>query len=507
MRAAVYVRVSTEEQATLGYSLAEQKHACISRARELGATSIQVYADEGVSGATLDRSGLAALRNGVSLGEFDVVVCRDPDRLSRKLAHQLLLTEEFERAGVRLEFISFDWKDTPEGRLFYAVRGAISEYEREKIRERTALGKLQKARQGGVPVRFDVYGYEYDPQTGQVRVREDEAAVVREIFERFVGGWGYNTIARWLNELGIPTRRSRNCWHRQVIAQVIANTAYAGTWYYGKKTYGVGKRGRPVQRDQWIPISVPPVVDQDLWQAAQLKAQQARRLWANRGRHDYLLSGIVTCGDCALPMSGTWIGFWGKHDRYYTCGRNLEGPTHKGCRPRKFVPAAQLEEAVWAQVKSWLSDPEVVVAEALRCGWETESLSQELARVEGLLAELEKGRQNVLAALARGLLELDVTTETALLQLKRRMEALSQRKREIQAQMTQGAGTGYSLESVRSAAQRLLSQIDSWPFLERRDLVRTLVRQVIVHGRTGNIVLTVVPWRLGDGITSLTRCE
>lgn len=116
------------------------------------------------------------------------------------------------RAGARLEFISFDWEDTPKGRVFYAVRGAVAEYEREKIRERTTLGRLQKARQGGIPVGFDVYGYTYDPETGRVEIKEDEAAVVREIFERFAAGWGYNTIARWLNEQGIPTRRRKGAW-------------------------------------------------------------------------------------------------------------------------------------------------------------------------------------------------------------------------------------------------------------------------------------------------------
>jgi len=483
----------------VGYSLAEQKEACTRRAKELGATYVTVYADEGVSGATLDRPGLSALRRDVRGGQVDLIVCRDPDRLSRKLAHQLLLTEEFERAGVRMEFICFEWRDTPEGRLFYAVRGAIAEYEREKIRERTALGRLQKARQGGIPVGFDVYGYIYDPETGRVQIKEDEAAVVREIFERFAGGWGYNTIARWLNEQGVPTRRRKGAWHKQVVAQIIGNRAYAGTWYYRRRDFTAGKRGEPVPPEHWVPIPVPTVIPEGLWLAARQKAEEARRLWANRGRHGYLLSGIITCGDCGVPMSGIWIRYWGKPDRRYTCQRHTEGARNGGCRPRKMVLARLLEEAVWEQVNAWLADPEALVREALADWPEADKLRNELGRVDKLLLEAERGRENVLAALASGLFELDARTKAALVDLKRKVERLNQRKKEVEAALSRVAGTERDLAVLRAAGAKLLAQIDAWPFEEKRDLVRALVQQVIVTGRPrpgdacGDVTVTVVP--------------
>lgn len=491
--------MSTEEQAEDGYSLAEQKEACARRAKELGAVSIEVYADEGVSGATLDRPGLSALRRDVRCGQIDLIVCRDPDRLSRRLAHQLLLTEEFERAGVRLEFISFEWRDTPEGRLFYAVRGAIAEYEREKIRERTTLGRLQKARQGGIPVGFDVYGYAYDPETGRVKIKEDEASVVREIFERFAAGWGYNTIARWLNERGIPTRRRKGAWHKQVVAQIVANSAYAGTWHYRRRDFTGGKRGEPLPPEQWVPIPVPALVPETLWLAAQEKAREARRLWAYRGGHDYLLSGIITCGDCGVPMSGIWIKFWGKYDRRYTCQRHTEGARNGGCRPRKMVLARLLEDAVWNQVKAWLADPEALAREALADWPEAEKLKEELVRVDKLLSEAERGRENVLAALASGLFELDARTKTTLAELKRKVERLGQRRKEIETVLARVVGAERNLAALREAGAKLLARMDGWPFEEKRDLVRALVQQVIVTGRPrpgdacGDVTVTVVP--------------
>jgi site-specific DNA recombinase len=491
--------VSTEEQVETGYSLAEQREACIRRAKELGATSITVYADEGVSGATLDRPGLSALRREARSGRIELVVCRDPDRLSRRLAHQLLLTEELERWGVRLEFISFEWKDTPEGRLFYAVRGAIAEYEREKIRERTTLGRLQKARQGGIPVGLDLYGYTYNPETGRVEVREEEVAVVREIFVRFAGGWGYSAIARWLNEQGVPTRRRKGPWHRQVVAQIIANSAYAGTWYYRRRDFAGGRRGQPVPPEHWIAVPVPALIPEDLWLAARQKAEAARRLWASRGKHDYLLSGLVTCGDCGLPMSGTWMSCWGKPDRRYTCRRHAAGSRGGGCRPTKVVLARPVEQVVWDRVKAWLGDSETLAREATSAWPDAEELRRELARVDRLLVETERGRQNVLAALAGGWFDLDARTRNMLAELRHRAERLNRRKKEIEAEIARGTGGGPDPVGLRLAAASLLAGIDAFAFEEKRELVRALVQQVVVTGRPragdacGDLTVTVVP--------------
>ncbi len=151
MIAIIYPRVSTEEQAKSGYSLAAQRDACQARALALGYTqeNIVEVCEDGVSGDILERPGLTRVRELVRQGGVGHFICLDPDRFSRKLTHQLLVTDELEHAGVQLEFINFEWRDTPEGRLFYTLRGAIAEFEKEKIKERTMQGKRQHAKEGG----------------------------------------------------------------------------------------------------------------------------------------------------------------------------------------------------------------------------------------------------------------------------------------------------------------------------------------------------------------------
>jgi len=106
------------------------------------------FIDDGYSGAELDRPALNRLRQAAKEGRIDIVLCYDPDRISRKLYHQMILAEEFEKQGIKLEFFTQDMGTSPEDRMFFNMRGLVAEYEREKIRERTMRGNREKARQG-----------------------------------------------------------------------------------------------------------------------------------------------------------------------------------------------------------------------------------------------------------------------------------------------------------------------------------------------------------------------
>ena len=131
MRAIVYSRVSTEDQAKHGYSLASQVEAGRAKAGELGATEIFEFADEGISGDILNRPGLDGAFDKLSEVKIDYFICLDPDRFARKLSLQLIATDTVEKYA-KLIFVNVEFENTPEGRLFYAMRGAFSEYEKEK---------------------------------------------------------------------------------------------------------------------------------------------------------------------------------------------------------------------------------------------------------------------------------------------------------------------------------------------------------------------------------------
>lgn len=499
MRVAVYVRVSTDDQARRGYSLAEQRAACEARAREMGAESVVFFSDEGVSGEVIDRPGLAALRAAVRARLVDVILVRDADRLSRRLAHQLILAEEFERAGVRLEFIDFSWQDTPEGRLFFSIRSAIAEYEKEKIRDRTSRGRLQKARQGGIPTSFDVYGYTYNRETGQVEVKTEEAAIVRMVFEWFVrGDAGLNGIARRLNEMGVPTRRRKGPWHRQVVKQILMQRAYTGTWYYGRRDWQgtslnryrhepdrISAREKPPE--EWIPITVPPIIEQNLWDRANEKLKEARRLWAGLSRETYLLSGILTCQACGNPLYGTRVTWWGRKERRYTCRRTAHGKgVRPACRPATMLPAQYLEDAIWRLVCKWVGDGNFLATTVRELITDKENRLWELQRLDALIAEVERGQENLITLVASGAVTLDSSIVNRLVELRRRSKDLLAQKSRLEQETAVLAARESDQAMFQRSAWDFLGQAWSWePALKRR-VLRLLVKHVYVHPGEGS---------------------
>lgn len=206
----VYARVSTEEQARSGFSINFQVREGKKKA---GTDDVRLYLDEGVSGEFLERPGLNDLRRDVKDGIITKVICLDPDRLARKLMLQLIITDEFERRGVELVFINGEYAKTPEGQLFYSMRGAIAEFEKAKINERMSRGRREKASQGKVIRNAYTYGYDYDKEKSQYVINDQEARVVQLIFNLFTQpnniALGINGIARYLTSQQIPTKRGR----------------------------------------------------------------------------------------------------------------------------------------------------------------------------------------------------------------------------------------------------------------------------------------------------------
>jgi len=111
-----------------------------------------VIEDEGFSGASLLRPGLERLRDLAAEGHIQTVLIHSPDRLSRKYAYQVLLTEEFARHGVETIFLKAPHSNTPEDQLMLQFQGMIAEYERAQILERSRRGKRHRAKAGQVSV-------------------------------------------------------------------------------------------------------------------------------------------------------------------------------------------------------------------------------------------------------------------------------------------------------------------------------------------------------------------
>jgi len=163
--AALYARVSTlqqEQEATIESQVA----ALEAYARQHGyLLSPELYfLDQAVSGAQLARPALDRLRDLAAEGAFTVVLCLSPDRLARNYAHQWVLLDELQRAGVQVIFVNQPAvADSPQGQLLLGIQGLFAEYERAMITERLRRGKLYRIRHGQLVNPNPPYGYRYIP--------------------------------------------------------------------------------------------------------------------------------------------------------------------------------------------------------------------------------------------------------------------------------------------------------------------------------------------------------
>jgi len=186
MRAALYARVSTEDQGK-NYSLPTQLEACRRYAQEHGLEVVAEFTDE-FTGASLDRPGLDALRDLAAQRGCDAVIVYDVDRLARKMVYQLILEEELKRYGVNIHYVVGQYGDDPESNLHKQIKGAIAEYERTRIAERMSRGRRGKAKAGKVVGNGrPPYGYRFTPDW-RLELYEAEAEVVRQIFRWAVYG-------------------------------------------------------------------------------------------------------------------------------------------------------------------------------------------------------------------------------------------------------------------------------------------------------------------------------
>src|ERR671911_1896319 len=159
-RAILYARVSTEEQAKKGFSLAQQLETLREYAAREGYEVLEEVSDPGQSGASLERPGVDRIRDLVAAGGVSVVLAQDRDRFTREPAYHYLLKREFEEHGTKIRAMNDRGDDSPEGELTDGILDQLAKYERAKTAERTRRGKLKKAREGKIiPGRMPNYGF------------------------------------------------------------------------------------------------------------------------------------------------------------------------------------------------------------------------------------------------------------------------------------------------------------------------------------------------------------
>jgi len=231
---AIYVRVSTEEQATEGFSIHAQKDKLTKYAEVSDYNIVDYYIDDGISGKNLqDRPEVTRLINDVKSGKINNVLVYKLDRLTRSVKDLIYLIELFDKHNCT--FNSQTEKiDTSNavGRMFVKIIGIFAEFERENLAERVTFGYEQKTKEGNYTNCNGVFGYDYLVGKGKLVVNEEEAYYVRKIFEWYLEGNSMLKIAKKLKDLNVPTKRGGH-WNQSTINSILNNPLYIGNVRYG----------------------------------------------------------------------------------------------------------------------------------------------------------------------------------------------------------------------------------------------------------------------------------
>ncbi|EJW11259.1 Resolvase [Rhodovulum sp. PH10] len=233
MRAAAYVRVSTEEQATTGHGLDAQERAVKAFAESQGYELVEVVSDPGVSGATApaSRPGFSRLIELAAAGAYSVLLVWKFDRLARQIVYAVTAVQDLaEQHGVVIRSVTEPIDTaTPMGRTIFAVLAGMAEQERAAITERTWSGRREKAERGGYACGSVPLGYETDREGGLVPT--DAAETIRRIFEMRAEGLRLQMIADRLNADRVPTKRG-GTWRPSQVGYILDNPKYRGAVEY-----------------------------------------------------------------------------------------------------------------------------------------------------------------------------------------------------------------------------------------------------------------------------------
>jgi site-specific DNA recombinase len=500
MQLALYARVSTTRQTQ---TIDQQLTRLLAYVEQQGWTLQErhIYRDDGYSGASLTRPGLDALRDRVALAEIDLLLISAPDRLARNSVHQVLLLEEFQHGGCRVEFLEHPMSQDPHDQLLLQIRGAVAEYERTLIAERMRRGRLQKLQAGSLlPWTRAPYGYRTDPDRPRdpqgVRVEAGEAAVIADVYATYLeGNQSLCGLTTNLTRRGIPTPSGRVRWNQSTVYDLLTNPAYTGTVYAGRtrcvdaqvrqsalRPVGYKRASRMTPPADWIFVArVPPIVSQDQFDAVQAKLAHHRRFARRHNTtHPYLVRNLVSCGVCRLACGGCAKGPY----RYYIC--RGKGSETQSCRdercPARFIPAPQLDEVVWQDVCELLTHPAQIEAALRRArggAWLPQELQARHTTLQKAARSLAQQLERLTEAYLAGVLELEEYRRRKT-DLTQRAEAVHSQKRQVQAGAQRQQELTGMVESIQDLCQRVRQGLEGASFAQKRQIVELLIDRVVV---------------------------
>jgi len=371
LKVALYVRVSTDDQVEHGFSLDAQVSNLTNYCHMLNRIVYKVYIESGISGKNItDRHELQIMLKDAQEGKFDEVLVWKISRLARKNIDLLHIVEHLNKYNVNFRSFSENFDtNSPSGKLTLQMMGSIAEFERNTIIENVKMGLNQRARMGKhnakAPIGYKVITINETARNREteIEILQDEAKIVRRIFEEYATGRGLKAIANSLNHDKYTTKIG-NPFSTCAVKDILDNPVYIGKIRYKRYENWSEKRRKGKSADPIYSDGVhPAIITEELWNKVHYLKEQKSKVSMKRFSGDYLLTGLIRCPQCGGAMTASRTNNKSKDGTlvirmYYSCG-NFRSKGSSVCSANS-VRKVDAESYVFDRLKQVLTKPQIL---------------------------------------------------------------------------------------------------------------------------------------------------
>lgn len=364
MKIAAYARVSTEKESQVE-SFEKQIEFFNDFTKKNGYELYKLYADEGISGKQIkNRREFQAMMQDAKAKKFEKVVVKDVSRFARNTVDLLQSIRELKSYGIQVDFLNNGEVMEGGSEFILTILGAMAQQESANMSKRVKFGKDITAQKGRVPNL--VFGYDKIPDERYIlKINEEEAKIVKEIFESYVyKGIGTTKIAWNLNDRGIRTKKTKSKWVQTSIVRMLKNSIYTGrvTNKKSEVTDFITGTRKDLPEEEWIVVERPEmrIISDELFNRAQeILAQRSNefKLNSKREKTEYVFSTLIYCKHCGYSfrrIRRKYTEDGKEYIRWVCSGRNSMGVNH--CPNTTVIDEEELLNAIKQYLKSIISN-------------------------------------------------------------------------------------------------------------------------------------------------------
>ncbi|MBN8253581.1 recombinase family protein [Priestia flexa] len=452
MKCIVYVRVSTDEQAKHGFSIAAQieklEAYCISQGWEL----VDKYIDEGYSAKDLQRPAFEKMMDKLKQGNIDVLLVYRLDRLTRSVMDLYKILKILDDNNCMFKSATEVYDTTNAmGRLFITLVAAIAQWERENLGERVRLGMEKKTKLGMWKGGMAPYGYKIVEK--KLVINDKEKAVVQEIFQQTTT-FGFYTLAKHLTNKGFSTRKGGE-WHVDSVRDIANNPVYAGylTFNQSSKDYK-----KPPREQTLYEGSHEPIISKDEFWALQDLLDKRRNGGGKKHTSNYYFSTLLKCARCGHSLSGHKSA--GK--KTYRCSGKKAG---KNCTSH-IILEDNLTKTIFSMFDNLVGNIYNSTDSSNYSDEKINELTNELKNLEKLLAKQKTMYEN-------DIIDID--------ELIKKSNQLREREKKINKELKR---INQSSKTANEETKYIISNIDTvWEYStdhERKQLMNSIFTQIVI---------------------------